>query len=121
MSTFDWIRFLPFALTALVLLGWALIQILQTRRDEYDLLTVCIITVGIGTALYIGSLAVNYSVVEVSWPSWYYDTLRVVLGISAGVGLWPTWRNVYRAWLARRRDQTRDVTIYDVPQDERGA
>ena len=109
MSHFDvefWLRFLPFLLTAAVMFGWAVIQILQTPRGEWDTLTVCIVLLGIGTALYIGSLAVNYSMFELRWPGWYYDVLRAFLGFAAAIGIGPTYVGVVRAWRARRQRRT---------------
>ena len=113
MSESQWLRFIPFLLTALVLFGWSLIVIIQTRREDWDLLNVSLAGLGILTALYLGSVALDYSIVSPDPAPLYYDAIRVTLGVVAGVGLYPTYRNVWQALKARRANRTKIKRIYN--------
>jgi len=111
-------RTLPFASLALLLLGWALIELLQTPREDWDWLTVAIVFPGVAGALYLGSLALNWTPLPIGWHDDYFESIRVVLIFTAPF-VPVVWVNVFRAFRARRRGQYRRKVIYDLPPDER--
>ena len=80
MSSADWIRFLPFAVIAINLLCWALIEHFSGRT--WNIAKVTILVTGYTVMLYIGSLALNYSWFDVDWPPDYYDVIRVLMGTT---------------------------------------
>lgn len=113
-------RTVPLVSLALILLGWALIELLQTPRDEWDWLTAAIVFPGVAGALYLGSIGLNWSPIPIAWHDRYFESIRIVLIFTAPF-VPVVWRNVFRAYRARRRGQYRRKVIYDLPQDERGA
>lgn len=113
-------RTLPFTSLALILLGWALIELLQTRREDMDGLTWTIVAAGIGGALYLGSLALNWAPVGIEWRSWWFESIRIALILTVpGVPI--VWVHVFRAWRARRRGIYRHKVVFEDPDpsDER--
>lgn len=107
-------RTLPFTNLALILLGWMLIELLQTPRKDWDGLTWTIVAAGTGGALYLGSLALNYAPVGVSIRNGYFEAIRIAL-IFTVPGVPIVWINVWRAWRARRRGQFRHKVPPDPP------
>lgn len=138
MESIEWLRFVPFLLAGLLLLGWSLIVILQTRREDYDLLNVALAGTGLLVALYLVSVAFTRSGVDITIPlprelderidgyiygvsvaNVYYDVLRVAIGVVSLIGLGPTYINVYRAARERRNQRTTIHEVHDVPKNGR--
>lgn len=110
-------RTAPFASLALILLGWMLIELLQTPRREWDKLTLTITTAGLGATCYLLSLAVNYAPVGVTVRAWTFEAIRMSLLLTIpGVPI--VWREVYRAWKARRAGRYRRKMAHDLPADD---
>ena len=80
MDLSSWIRFIPFAVIAVNLLCWALIEHFSGR--PWNIAKITILGTGYTVMLYIGSLALNYSWFDVDWPSDYYDAIRVLMGTT---------------------------------------
>lgn len=98
----DWLRFFPFMSVALVVLGWALIE--QFSPRPWNIAKVTIVLTGYTVALYIGSLALNYSWLSINYPDGYYDWVRVLMGFTI-FGIPYVWRSVwwsFQNWKERR-------------------
>jgi hypothetical protein len=110
-------RTIPFLSLALILAGWALIELLQTPRRDWDGLTWTISAAGLGGALYLGSLALNYAPVGITIRSGVFEAIRIVLILTVpGVPI--VWVNVWRAWRARRKGIYRQKAIHDPPKEQ---
>ena len=106
----------PFVILALILLGWALIEWLQTRREDMDGLTWTISFAGLAGALYLGSLGLNWTSIDIAWHDRYFEAIRLSLWLLLpGVPI--VWLNVWRAFRARRRGQFRRKVVYDLPPE----
>lgn len=79
-SSIEWFRFLPFAIVAVNLLCWALIEHFSGR--PWNIAKLTIIATGYSVMLYIGSLAVNYSWFDIHWWPSYFDIIRVAMGTT---------------------------------------
>lgn len=110
-------RTLPFVSLALVLLGWMLIELLQTPREEWDRLTLTIVFAGLAACCYLTSLAVNYAPVGVTVRDWVFESIRVSLLFTIP-GVPVVWINVWRAFRARRKGLYRKKKVYDLPADQ---
>lgn len=95
-AAIDWIRFLPFAVVAINLLCWSLIEHFSGR--PWNIAKVTILVTGYSVMLYIASLALNWSWLDVSWPPRYYDVIRVLMG-STILGTPFLVRNAWWAFL----------------------
>lgn len=98
----------PFFCFALVLIGWALIELFRTRIRNHDLITWTIAWCGIAGGIYILSLALNYSPVGISWWPWWFDAIRISLWMTLP-GIPAIWINVFRAARDRRNGIFREV------------
>lgn len=76
----DWLRFIPFAVVAVNLLCWSLIEHFSGR--PWNVAKVTILMTGYTVMLYIGSLALNWSWLSISWPPRYYDAIRLLMGLT---------------------------------------
>ena len=91
----DWLRFVPFAVVAVNLLCWSLIEHFSGR--PWNVAKVTILVTGYSVMLYIASLALNWSWFKVSYPPNYYDVIRVLMG-STILGTPFLIRNTWWAW-----------------------
>ena len=103
MTNIDWVRFAPFAIVAVNLLCWSLIEHFSGR--PWNIAKVTILMTGYTVMLYIGSLALNYSWFDVDWPPDYYDVIRVLMGTTV-IGTPFLIRN---AWWAFQNWRDREV------------
>ena len=104
MTGIDWIRFLPFAILAVNLWLWSLIETFSDR--PWNVARITILLTGYGAITYMASLALHYSWLEIRWPDHYYDALRVLIGMTV-IGSPFLARSAwwaYQGWHRRRKE-----------------
>jgi hypothetical protein len=99
-------RTVPFLALALVLFGWAPIELLRTRLRDMDLMTLTIVFAGLAGGLYLTSLALNYSPLPFRWRAWWFEAIRISLWLTIP-GIPVIYRNVIWAWRDRHAGRFR--------------
>lgn len=92
----DWLRFIPFAVIAVNLGCWALIE--QFSGRPWNVAKVTILVTGYTVMIYIASLALNWSWFSINYPPGYYDGIRILMGLTI-IGTPYLVKNTWYAYL----------------------
>jgi len=109
MNVLDVIRLTGLSSLALVMLGWALIEILRTPWSEWDVTTVTIVGSGLASATYMTLVFIRFSMIFPPPELWMFRSVYFVLTLTI-LGLPSIYKNVWYALQARRRGEVQPGT-----------